>query len=670
MVPTARAAPPDAPAALVQLHLDGQTLRVGGNWQELLRRLGIEAAAGVSLTLALPGAPAIALDPASRAITLNRSATRAVQRLGPWASLRRSGENPSEFQLEPAIPEHLPANFESYLPLLQRLAAGTPLSEDVTRLVDEAIAVWSRPGFDTFVSLPRLRFEPFPYQLQAASAVLRRMRGRAIMADEVGLGKTIEAGLVLSELRLRGQADRVLILVPTGLVEQWAEELDRKFGLPFLAYGSAAWAQAGPSPEAPILIVPLAAARRAPLRDTLAATVWDLVIADEAHRLKNPQTASARLVKSLRCRRLLLLTATPVENRLEDLFNLVNLVRPGHLGTMQQFRARYGPSRSGEPARDIAGLQAQMRQLMVRHRRSEVALMLPRRLAETLRIAASPAEAALYADVTERVRAQAQEASPSQVFALRGVQRLAGSSWRALAPSLEKMDWRDLAQRADALPTTSKAQTLVELLRRHHAKAEKVVVFTAFRQTLSHLAELVAEEGLPTAVYHGSLSRREKEAAVTAFRGDLPILLTTEAAGEGRNLQFCHVMINYDLPWNPMQIEQRLGRIHRIGQQHDVLLTNLVTRDTIEDHILRVLEAKVNLFELVVGELDMILGRIEDDFDFEAFIFQAYVGSQTDQEFTGKLEELGDQLTRARRDYLEDRERVDQLLPAPPLENA
>jgi SNF2 family DNA or RNA helicase len=668
MPPPSPTAQSDALAVLSRFQVDGQTLRVGGNWQELLRLLGHEGEGTV--TLVLDGERPLAVDTTLAEVKLTRAAARALQQLGPWTAIRPARDGSVELHLERAVPEQLPADLNAYLPLLQQLAAGAPPGPEVARLVDEAIDVWKRPGFDTFVSLPRLRFQPFPYQLQAAASVLRRMRGRAILADEVGLGKTIEAGLVLSELSLRSQAEHVLILVPTGLVEQWTEELDRKFGLPYLAYGSAAWQQTERALQAPILIVPLAAARRAPLRDALAGVSWDLVIVDEAHRLKNPQTASARLVKALRTRRMLLLTATPVENRLEDLFHLVTLVRPGQLGTLQQFRTRYGPTPSGEAARDVAGLQAQMRQVMVRHRRSEVALMLPRRLAETLRIAPQPEEAAVYALVSERVRAQAQDASHTQVFALRSVQRLAGSSWRALAPTLQKMGWPDLAQRAASMAVTSKAQTLRELLRRHHARGEKVVVFTAFRETLSYLVELAAADDLPAAVYHGSLSRREKDAAIAAFRSELPVLLTTEAAGEGRNLQFCHVMINYDLPWNPMQIEQRLGRIHRIGQEHDVLLTNLVTRDTIEDHILRVLESKVNLFELVIGELDMILGRVDDDFDFESFVFQAYVSSRSDHEFATRLDDLGEQLTRARREYLGDRERVDQLVPAPAEESA
>jgi SNF2 family DNA or RNA helicase len=189
-----------------------------------------------------------------------------------------------------------------------------------------------------------------------------------------------------------------------------------------------------------------------------------------------------------------------------------------------------------------------------------------------------------------------------------------------------------------------------------------VVVFTAFRRTLDFLADLAASADLPAAVYHGGLSRRDKEEAVRSFRDELPVLLTTEAAGEGRNLQFCHVMVNVDLPWNPMQIEQRLGRIHRIGQDREVLLTNLVTRGTVEERILGVLEAKINLFELVVGELDMILGRIEEDFDFERAVFDTHVASRDDAEFQARLESLGDDLARARQEYLASRGRTDQLI--------
>src|SRR5208283_2371775 len=189
---------------------------------------------------------------------------------------------------------------------------------------------------------------------------------------------------------------------------------------------------------------------------------------------------------------------------------------------------------------------------------------------------------------------------------------------------------------------------------------EKVLVFTAFRQTLDQMARHLAAAGIPAAIYHGSLPRAEKERAIATFRDDAPVLLSTESAGEGRNLQFCHVMMNMDLPWNPMQIEQRLGRLHRVGQDHDVLLTNLVARGTIEEQVLRVLEAKINLFELVVGELDMILGRVADDFD--STVFDAFVQSGDDAEFAERMEVIGDDLARARAGYLASRAALDGLV--------
>ncbi|MGH7643094.1 MAG: DEAD/DEAH box helicase [Candidatus Dormibacteria bacterium] len=549
-----------------------------------------------------------------------------------------------------------------YRPLLDRLEPQSPPSAQTSRLIDEALAVSARPGFETMISLPRLRFSPFAYQLRAAEDALRKMRGRAILADEVGLGKTIEAGLVLSELRQRGLAAKILVLTPTGLVEQWREELDRKFALPSQVLRHGAWVRPRGPGQIPIMIAPLALARRNPLRGTLVDAPWDLVIADEAHHLKNPQSASARLVRELRTRYLLLLTATPVENRLEDLFQLVSLVRPGHMGTPREFRRQHGAATGSESARNLVLLQRRSREVMVRHRRSEVALMLPRRLAETHRILPAAEERSLYDRVSDRVRERGRTATSSEALALRSIQRAAGSSPAALAASLEAPGWHDLAAEAAAISTTEKARALMEMLLHHLQLGEKVVVFTAFRHTLNFLAAVSGSLAIPSTIYHGSLSRNAKEDAIRSFAAELPVLLTTEAGGEGRNLQFCHVMINFDLPWNPMRIEQRLGRIHRIGQGHEVVLANLVNAGSIEDRILGVLERRINLFELVVGELDMILGRITDEFDFESSVFRAHVESAHMAEFDGRMELLGEQLARAREGYLESRARTDALV--------
>ena len=337
------------------------------------------------------------------------------------------------------------ADLSAYLPLLARLRNGARPQPDWSALVDDAVQVWARPGFDTFLALPRLRFEPFDYQLQAARTVLRRMRGRGILADEVGLGKTIEAGLVLSELRMRGLADQVLVIVPAGLVDQWRDELERKFGLPTTI------AQSGSTPardtgiDQPVTIASLAAARRDPLLGRLTGTNWDLVIFDEAHRLRSPRSASGKLARRLRARYLLMLTATPVENKLSDLYQLVSLVAPGLLGTPAQFRAKHGAASVESRPHNLEELRVRTREVMVRHRRSEVAVMLPPRLAETILVTPGIDEAGLYADIVRRVRAAATGSGRTRL-ALRGLTRLAGSSPAAAAPTLAKLEWDDLAE--------------------------------------------------------------------------------------------------------------------------------------------------------------------------------------------------------------------------------
>ncbi len=549
---------------------------------------------------------------------------------------------------------------ELYAPLLASLGGGVGaggvgvfVDEQVSLLVDEAVKVWSRPGFDTFLSVPALHFTPFDYQLQAARSALRRMRGRAILADEVGLGKTIEAGLILAELRLRGLAGRTLVITPAGLVAQWQEELERKFGVPTTIPGQ--------DVDRGVLVASLAAARRDPLKSQLTADPWDLIIVDEAHRVRAPRSASGQLIRQLRSRYLLLLTATPVENRLQDLYEMVSLVAPGLLGTAAQFRAAHGTApltMPGKEPRNTAALRKQTAEVMIRHRRSEVSVLLPQRLAETVRVEPSGAERQWYADLTARVRAEGRTTASAQRLALRSVAKLAGSSPAAAAPTLAKIGWDDLARRGSLLTAPAKVAVLLDRLGRFTQAGQKVLVFTAFRQTL----ELLTDQVPGAAVYHGSLPRGEKERVIATFRDEAQVLLSTESAGEGRNLQFCHVMVNMDLPWNPMQIEQRLGRLHRVGQEHDVLLTNLVASGTIEEQVLHVLEAKINLFELVVGELDMILGRVDDEFDFETTVFDAFVASEDDAEFGERMAVIGDDLARARTDYLASRASIDNLV--------
>jgi hypothetical protein len=168
-------------------------------------------------------------------------------------------------------------------------------------------------------------------------------------------------------------------------------------------------------------------------------------------------------------------------------------------------------------------------------------------------------------------------------------------------------------------------------------------------------------EGHDVAVFHGGLSRLEKEAAIERFRGRARILLCTEAGSEGRNLQFAHAVCNFDLPWNPMKIEQRIGRLSRIGQTHDVHVFNLVAADTVEAAVLHLLEAKLNMFELVIGEVDMILGNLEDEREFPDVVADLWAESTDQDEFSRRIEDLGDRLLEAKKAYFEQRAIDDKL---------
>jgi SNF2 family DNA or RNA helicase len=175
------------------------------------------------------------------------------------------------------------------------------------------------------------------------------------------------------------------------------------------------------------------------------------------------------------------------------------------------------------------------------------------------------------------------------------------------------------------------------------------------------LAQRLEEAGHSVSIFHGGMNRMEKERAIDEFRGPARILLATESGSEGRHLQFAHVLCNFDLPWNPMKIEQRIGRLSRIGQMHDVHVYNLVAADTVEAAVLHLLDAKLSMFELVIGEIDMILGNMDDEREFEDVIADIWTDSQSTTDFTKRMEELGNRLIAAKEAYLVQRSRDDKL---------
>jgi len=565
--------------------------------------------------------------------------------------------------------------------VLETAAAGRFAGRLPYRLQLQAERLALVAGFDELVCLDALHFTPFDYQIKAAQTALRRFRGRGLLCDEVGLGKTIEAGLVLQEYLLRQMANRVLIITPPALVEQWREELGNKFGLTdFVANYDPEFRELGPQAWAafPRVIASLATARRREHRRVITDIVYDLVIVDEAHHLKNRSSVSWKFVNALQKKYILMLTATPVQNSLDELYNLITILKPGQLKTPREFRRQFVVQGDPRLPKNRGRLRELLADVMVRHARGQVGIQLPPRHAHTVQLRLGPDERALYDDVSNFVRSCIRPTTGEEVdavlpsvhrFTLRMLQREVGSSPAAVRPTLMKLAERpemvphrdtllDLADRAGSVQSWAKGKALERLLLSQLASdgRDKLIIFTHFRATLELLADLLRGMGVGFALYHGQLSRAQKDEAIRRFEQSAQVLLSTEAAGEGRNLQFCRLMLNFDLPWNPQRIEQRVGRIHRVGQTRPVEIFNLSAAGTVEDYILEILDHKLNMFELVIGEMDMILGHLEDERDFEGIVMDIWAQARTQDEAAAGFEQLGDALAQARETYQHTRE--------------
>ena len=562
-------------------------------------------------------------------------------------------------------------------PLLQSTARESFSNPELYRLRLQAEHAVLVGGFDELICLDEVRFTPFDYQVRAAQVMLRRFRGRGMFCDEVGLGKTIEAGLVLKEYLERAIARRVLIITPPGLVEQWQEELAVKFSLDdfitnldpeFRALGHEAWE------HYPHIIASLATARREEHRVEIQRIPYDLVILDEAHHLKNRSSVSWKFANKLQRKYILLLTATPVENNLDELYNLITLLKPGQLKTPREFREQFVVRGDPRLPKNRGKLRQLLGDVMVRHTRSQVNLRLPPRRANTVRLELSPAETDLYEKVSSFIRTRLVDGKvdsgiglkQSERFALLTLQREIGSSAMAAEPTLRLLAGQQedtelgtrllaLADEAAGVQTWAKGEALEKLLgtilRKGAQSEEKVIIFTHFLRTLEGLERLLTRMGIEFVVYHGGLNAAAKQQAIADFEGQAQVLLSSEAAGEGRNLQFCRTMINFDVPWNPMRIEQRVGRIHRVGQEREVHIYNLSARNTIEDYLLEIIDQKLNMFELVIGEMDMILGHLSDERDFEELVLDVWLRAGTKAEVESGFARLGEDLLQARQAY-------------------
>ncbi len=533
----------------------------------------------------------------------------------------------------------------------------------------EAHTLALHPAFDTLFSLNLARgIIPFDHQVNSVKKLLSRFRGRGMLCDEVGLGKTIEACLAMMELITRGLVKRILILVPPSLIEQWKEETFFKFNLEFITSDDKrfkdcrtdAWG------EFDRIIASIHTAKKMPHSNAISQQNFDLIIVDEAHHLKNANTVGWKFLNSLRKKYIFLLTATPVHNNLEELFNLVTLVYPGELGTLKSFKRNYVSSGDRLTPKNYESLRTLLSELIIRNRRATSDVKFTKRHARTIQIHMSEPEKIFYESVSNLVKNQ-YKGSPQQIkMTLRILQEEIGSVPAAAGSTLESLmdklsdsiTLKELIEQCNSITFPEKLRTLIEVINK---LTDKVIVFTKFRPSHALITETLKKCDIPYSPLHGGMTRIEKESSIKDFQRKTKVLIATDVGSEGRNLQFCNNIINFDLPWNPMRIEQRIGRISRIGQEKDVHILNLSTKGTIEDYILYLLDAKINMFELVIGEVDVILGKLDEETEFEDLIIDAWTKSANMAQFENEINTLGENLLAAKQKYFTLKDTEDKI---------
>ena len=484
--------------------------------------------------------------------------------------------------------------------------------------------------------LPHLTI--LPHQLEAARKVVENMNGKAILADEVGLGKTIEAGLVLKEYMIRGLIKKVLILVPASLVTQWTRELNEKFFIPAVAQKkSYVWE------ECDVVVSSLDTAKRSPHREIIYQQEYDLVIIDEAHKLKNNKTKNYEFVQNLKKKFCLLLTATPIQNKISEIFNLVSLLKPGHLGNESAFNRKY--KKNSRSIKDDEHLRELINKVMIRNRRKETGIEWTERHVETVPIEFTKEERELY-DAITALRSDNTWMSLSP-FSIMTLQREACSSREAVYITLKNMLAKtenkdlfqsciqDLLEKVDKVRTNSKAQKALQLIKSIN---DKVIIFTEYRATQLYLQWFLKQHGITSVPFRGGFKRGKKDWMKELFQKHAQVLIATEAGGEGINLQFCNHIINFDLPWNPMRLNKESDGCTASARK-DVYIYNFATKDTVEEHVLKLLYEKISLFEKVIGELDDILTKL-DFGNFEDYLTDVFGYSASEGEMRIKMENL------------------------------
>jgi ATP-dependent helicase HepA len=630
------------------------------------------------------------------------------------------------------------------------------------------------------------RIVPMPHQIFVSHRVVNAPRQRFLLADEVGLGKTIETGLILQELRARGALERVLVIVPPTLTVQWLFELRSKFNEEFKLYDSARVKELKSQHPGEniwdigrdvIVSSRYLTSHEKDDWEEILAVPWDLVVIDEAHHVRRQRNQGDRQTAtglyrfaakiSRRTRGLLFLTATPMQLDPYELYSMVELLDPTLFYSDEAFYEQIGRGRElnavikklaeiesldteeraslpwevaafidpddgvmtqverileSQIARDIVmerlAEQHLLSEVMIRNRKRLVG-QFKRRIPCIIPVHLSEAEGRLHEASYRYIRQAYQQLDADKRgfvgFMLAGYQKRLTSSLYAFRRSLErriaKLEAQDVKQMRVSLEALAELdpdtvisslesvdiaadeqarlaemdalRSLLNLANDIHQDAkylaferqvkaildadptERILVFSQFVDTIEFLAEQLSKHW-PVARFHGKMKPSEKDHAVARFHdGDARILLSSEAGGEGRNLQYCSILVNYDLPWNPMKVEQRIGRLDRIGQTRDIQIFNFALRGTIEERVLDVLHRRINAFEETVGGLDPILGEME--VELQQIILEASA-EEAEARLHRYADELEARVARARRadevqrDFIMDQRSYDSHL--------
>jgi SNF2 family DNA or RNA helicase len=541
------------------------------------------------------------------------------------------------------------------------------------RLNIEALKLKQAAKIDRLIAVDAIRTKLIPYnfQLKTALQVINEMNANAILADEVGLGKTIEAGLIMKELLLREEINSILILAPKSLLSQWKSEMQEKFGETFLIANKSG-ERANFKKGNRILCSHTLMPRKF---EEISRRVWDLVVVDEAHAFRNTHSKGRNCLSELRKNHLLLLTATPLCNKLTDLYSIMDLIQPGILDSERAFISRFAEDSRSRVLREGEAylLRQYLQNVMCRTRREQTGIPFTKRVVESRTLEPTKEEQQFIDTATQYLRDVSKnhfktiealiaenpnrkftEAQSNAILVFQAI-TLQQSFSSSPAASIQSLLRRQQRFPAEAQVTSkliemagkvksAKMELLSSILR--ETSKEQAVIFCLRKITAYKIKEMLDAQFGEAAVFLGDMNQEERDYVIASFKkGETKYLVATDAAAEGLNLQNCCLMFNYDLHWNPMKIEQRIGRIHRFKQDRDVTIFNLAVKDTIDDYVLHVLYQKIDLFNMTIGKMETVLAELkEGSQDIQKIVAEILLRSNSRMDLQKELEKLANDL--------------------------